>query len=54
MWEVDEFLGDNSGLIIAEIELENESQTFDIPHWVGPEVSNNEKYYNYKLLTHPF
>jgi CYTH domain-containing protein len=54
LWEVDEFLGDNSGLVVAEIELENEYQTFDIPKWVGAEVSTDEKYYNYNLLTHPF
>ncbi len=54
LWEVDEFLGDNSGLIVAEIELEYEHQSFDIPNWVGSDVSTDEKYYNYKLLTHPF
>src|SRR5687767_5958315 len=46
LWEVDEFLGDNLGLIVAEIELSSEDETFDIPEWIGKEVTGEEKYYN--------
>ena len=53
-WEVDEFHGDNNGLIVAEIELDSEDETFDIPHWVGAEVTPDERYYNMNLATHPF
>ena len=44
--EVDEFHGDNNGLIIAEIELENENESIEKPHWLGNEVTNDERYYN--------
>jgi len=53
-WEVDEFHGPNDGLIVAEIELETEDESFDIPDWVGQEVTPEEKYYNMNLATHPF
>jgi adenylate cyclase len=53
-WEVDEFLGENEGLIIAEIELEEENQTFEIPDWVGKEVTDDPKYYNSNLVKFPF
>jgi len=53
-WEVDEFHGSNDGLIVAEIELETEDETFDIPDWIGEEVTPEEKYYNMNLATHPF
>jgi adenylate cyclase len=53
-WEIDEFEGDNKGLIVAEIELENESQNFDKPDWIGQEVSQDAKYYNSSLLSNPF
>jgi adenylate cyclase len=53
-WEVDEFLGDNAGLITAEIELDHEEQTFTKPNWVAAEVSDQAKYYNSSLSTHPF
>jgi len=53
-WEVDEFHGSNDGLIVAEIELETEDETFDIPDWAGEEVTSEEKYYNMNLATHPF
>jgi len=46
VWEVDQFHGKNSGLIIAEIELLNEEQTFTKPDWVGKEVSYDSRYYN--------
>jgi adenylate cyclase len=49
MWEVDEFLGDNEGLVIAELELESEDQIFEKPPWVGDEVSGEPQYYNLNL-----
>ncbi|WP_343524672.1 CYTH domain-containing protein [Pedobacter sp.] len=54
LWEVDVFLGDNKGLIVAEIELESEDETFDLPDWVGVEVTGEEKYYNANLTIRPF
>lgn len=53
-WEIDEFMGDNSGLITAEIELEHEQEAFKKPDWVGLEVSDDEKYYNSSLSLHPY
>lgn len=54
VWEVDEFLDENDGLIIAEIELENEEEDFELPPWVGGEVTGNKKYYNANLVENPF
>ncbi len=54
LWEVDEFLEDNSGLIIAEIELCSETEQFELPEWIDKEVTHEEKYYNSNLSTHPF
>lgn len=54
IFEVDEFLGDNEGLIIAEIELTSEDEFFNIPVWLGEEVTGNIKYYNSYLSKHPF
>ena len=54
LWEVDEFLGDNEGLIMAEIELKNETEKFEKPGWATKEVSDDERYYNSNLSTHPF
>ncbi|HWK06229.1 MAG TPA: CYTH domain-containing protein [Puia sp.] len=54
IWEVDEFLGDNIGLIIAEIELKSEDEYFDLPEWVGKEVTGDEKYYNSNLTIKPY
>lgn len=48
-WEIDEFLGLNAGLILAEIELDHEDQTFDLPDWVGKEVTHDKRYYNSNL-----
>ncbi|HOT13536.1 MAG TPA: CYTH domain-containing protein [Bacteroidales bacterium] len=53
-WEVDEFLGDNEGLIVAEIELDSEGEQFELPQWVGKEVSDDARYYNSNLLKSPF
>lgn len=49
VWEVDVFKGKNSGLIVAEIELESEDAFFEMPKWVGEEVSNDKRYYNSQL-----
>jgi len=54
VWEIDEFHGDNEGLIVAEIELEHEDQPFARPAWLGPEVSHDRRYFNMSLVTHPF
>jgi adenylate cyclase len=54
LWEVDEFLGANAGLIVAEIELKNENEAFKKPAWVTDEVSDDERYYNSNLSTRPY
>ena len=54
IFEVDEFLGDNLGLIVAEIELNFENETFDKPNWLGKEVTGSLKYYNSSISKLPF
>lgn len=54
IYEVDEFFGDNKGLVIAEIELNSENETFDSPNWLGEEVTGDIKYYNSQLSKKPF
>lgn len=54
VWEVDEFLGENKGLIVAEIELEREDAPFPRPEWLGEEVTGDPRYYNASLVKHPF
>jgi len=54
LWEIDEFLGDNQGLLIAEVELASPEQPIRLPDWVGEEVTDNERYYNSHLARHPF
>lgn len=54
VWEVDEFIDENDGLVIAEVELENENQKIDIPNWIGEEVSGDKKYFNSMLVKNPF
>lgn len=54
VWEVDEFLGANEGLVVAEIELESEDQPFTKPDWVGEEVTQDARYYNSNLSANPF
>ena len=54
IWEIDEFFGDNQGLIIAELELESEDQEFPRPDWVGEEVTEDSRYYNANLIKNPF
>jgi CYTH domain-containing protein len=53
-FEIDEFLGDNHGLIIAEIELKSEDQVFEKPDWLGEEVSDDARYFNSNLSLKPF
>lgn len=53
-WEVDEFLGENAGLVVAEIELLSEDQAFSKPDWLGPEVSDDARYFNSSLASHPY
>jgi CYTH domain-containing protein len=53
-YEVDVFEGENQGLILAEIELNNENDLFDKPDWLGAEVTGDERYYNAYLSHHPF
>lgn len=53
-FEVDEFHGENEGLIIAEIELNSENEVFERPNWLGEEVTNDKRYYNSYLSNHPF
>ena len=54
LWEIDEFFGDNAGLIVAEIELESADEPFDRPDWLGREVSDDPRYYNSNLSKLPF
>jgi adenylate cyclase len=54
MWEIDEFHGANEGLIVAEIELDDEHQFFARPAWLGREVTEHERYYNVRLVSHPY
>jgi len=54
IWEVDEFLGDNLGLIVAEIELKHENEQFEMPDWIANEVTGIKKYYNSILAIFPF
>ena len=53
-FEVDEFYGDNEGLIVAEIELSTETETFEKPNWLGIEVTGDIRYYNAYLSNNPF
>jgi len=53
-WEIDEFLGDNAGLVIAELELDSEQQDFARPAWLGEEVTDDQRYYNFRLSQHPY
>lgn len=54
IWELDEFSGENQGLILAEAELEKETQAFDKPPWIGKEVTGDPKYYNSNLVQDPY
>lgn len=54
VWEVDEFEGENIGLITAEVELRDENQAVSLPDWIGPEVTRDPRYFNANLVAHPF
>jgi adenylate cyclase len=54
IWEVDEYLGENKGLVVAEVELENEYQSYAIPSWLGKEVSDDNRYANSSLVRNPY
>ena len=54
LWEIDVFHGENEGLVIAEIELEDENEKINIPNWVGMEISNDERYFNFNLSKKPY
>ena len=53
-WEVDEFHGANLGLVVAELELEREDEQFPVPPWIGKEVTQLARYYNSRLVGHPY
>ncbi|MCG6935065.1 MAG: CYTH domain-containing protein [Proteobacteria bacterium] len=53
-WEIDVFEGENTGLIVAELELKHESEPFEKPPWLGGEVSHDPRYYNTCLVRHPY
>lgn len=53
-FEVDEFHGDNDGLVMAEVELASENEPFEKPHFIGPEVTGNRHFYNSQLLRNPY
>lgn len=54
LWEIDEFHGENEGLVIAEIELSNEGESFTFPDWIGEEVTYDSRYFNSCLITNPY
>jgi adenylate cyclase len=54
IWEIDEFFGDNAGLIVAEVELTSEDQTLQKPEWTGGEVTGDPRYFNSNLIKNPF
>ena len=54
VWEIDEFTGENAGLIVAEVELASEDQPFEKPKWLGKEVSGEAQYYNASLVKNPY
>ena len=53
-WEIDEFLGENAGLVVAEIELDHADEAFERPDWLGSEVTDDPRYYNLALASHPY
>ncbi|MBI4781378.1 MAG: CYTH domain-containing protein [Oscillatoriophycideae cyanobacterium NC_groundwater_1537_Pr4_S-0.65um_50_18] len=54
LWEVDEFMGENQGLVVAEVELTSPDQSVSLPEWIGPEVSGDHRYFNSSLVKFPF
>jgi adenylate cyclase len=53
-WEIDEFLGVNAGLVVAELELASAEEAYERPPWLGEEVSDDPRYYNNNLIARPF
>jgi adenylate cyclase len=53
-WEVDEFLGANAGLVVAELELGREDEAFERPRWLGEEITEDVRYYNSSLARYPY
>ena len=53
-WEIDEFFGDNEGLVVAEVELDSADQKIDLPAWIGKEVTGDPKYFNSNLVKKPY
>ncbi len=53
-WEIDEFFGENNGLVLAEVELQDAQQKIELPDWVGEEVSGDPRYFNANLIKHPY
>lgn len=53
-WEVDVFAGENSGLLIAEVELGHEDQAVELPSWVGEEITHDQRFYNADLARRPY
>jgi adenylate cyclase len=53
-WEIDEFTGENAGLVVAEVELEREDQRVELPPWVGREVTGEARYFNASLVKRPY
>jgi CYTH domain-containing protein len=54
LWEIDEFEGENRGLVTAEVELKDENQSIPLPGWTGQEVTGDPRYFNANLVAHPF
>ena len=54
VWEIDVFAGENEGLIVAELELDSPDEAFALPDWLGKEVTDDPRYYNICLVTHPY
>ena len=54
IWEIDELLGVNAGLIVAEVELSDENQVFNKPEWIGEEISADPRYFNSNLVKNPY
>ncbi len=54
IWEIDEFLGENQGLVTAEVELDHEDQDFPKPDWIGEEVTGEPRYFNANLVKNPY
>lgn len=54
LWEIDEFSGVNKGLVVAEVELDREDQSFSRPDWAGDDVTDDPRFFNANLITHPY